>query len=250
MATRARGGRTALRAEKLSAVVARQILHDIQDDGLSAGDRLPPESVMCERFEVGKASVREALRILETNGLITIKTGNGGGPVVADFDGRGFGQMSTLHFQALGATLRDLLEARIAIEPTLAAAAATNPDPEAAKRVRAALESSLGHLDREIDEFAQENSGFHGAVIAASGNPVLATIALGLRDIWALRIDSIPVPDDYRHEIEESHTELAAAIEAHDAEAAERISRAHLVHYRELCDEHFPDTLRDRVEWR
>lgn len=250
MATRGRAPRTALRAEKLSAVVARQILRDIQDDHLSAGDKLPPESDMCERFEVGKASVREALRILETNGLIRIKTGNGGGPVVGDIDGRGFGQMSTLHFQALGATLRDLLEARINIEPTLAAAAAARPGPEAGDAVKAALKSSLGYADCTTEEFARENSGFHGAVITSAGNPIMSTIALGLRDIWALRIDAVPVPEDYRLEIERAHAEITAAIADHDVRAAADLSREHLEHYRAICEEQFPDTLSDVVEWR
>ncbi|RRQ28989.1 FadR family transcriptional regulator [Rhodococcus sp. Eu-32] len=250
MAVRGRPSRTALRAEKLSAVVARQILHDIQDENLSAGDKLPPESDMCERFEVGKASVREALRILETNGLIQIRTGNGGGPVVGDMDGRGFGQMSTLHFQALGATLRDLLDARIGIEPTLAASAAARPGTDAADAVQHALKSSLGFADCTTEEFARENSGFHGAVITASGNPIMSTIALGLRDIWALRIDAVPVPDDYRLEIERDHEQITQAIADHDERAAADLSRKHLVAYKALCEKQFPDTLSERVEWR
>lgn len=205
---------------------------------------------MCERFQVGKASVREALRILETNGLIRIKTGNGGGPVVGDVDGRGFGQMSTLHFQALGATLRDLLDSRIAIEPTLAAAAAARPGTDAVDAVKIALESSLGYADCTTEEFARENSGFHGAVITASGNPVLSTIALGLRDIWALRIDAVAVPEDYRLEIEHAHAEITAAIADHDSRAASELSREHLEHYKALCEKQFPDTLAEFVEWR
>nr|WP_156524193.1 FCD domain-containing protein [Gordonia sp. LAM0048] len=245
-----RSSRTALRAEKLSAVVARQILRDIKDEQLTAGDRLPPESDMCQRFEVGKASVREALRILETNGLISIKTGNRGGPVVGNIDGRGFGQMSTLHFQALGATLRDLLDARIRIEAALAAAAAARPGDAAAHMVRQALHSSLGYADCTTDEFARENSGFHGAIIVASGNPVMSTVALGLRDTWAVRIEAVPVPEDYRVEIECDHRDITLAIADHDEHAAADLSRAHLERYKALCEAHFPDTLSDIVEWR
>ena len=67
------------RNEKIAESVARQILRDIQLQGLAPGSMLPPESAMLERFDIGRGSLREALRILEVNGLITIKTGPGGG---------------------------------------------------------------------------------------------------------------------------------------------------------------------------
>ena len=70
----------ARRADKVSEVVARAIVHDIVSRGLEPGATLPSEAVMLARFQVGRASLREALRILEVHGLITIKPGPGGGP--------------------------------------------------------------------------------------------------------------------------------------------------------------------------
>src|SRR6478736_4725215 len=66
------------RAEKVSEVVARSIVQDIASRELQPGTMLPPESVMLERYRVGRASLREGLRILEIQGLITIKPGPGG----------------------------------------------------------------------------------------------------------------------------------------------------------------------------
>ncbi len=84
---RATGARNAAwlsrdRAEKVPELVARTILREIVQQGLSAGDRLPPEATMLAHFGVGRGSLREGLRILEIHGLIKIKPGPQGGPVV------------------------------------------------------------------------------------------------------------------------------------------------------------------------
>ena len=83
----------AQRTEKVAESVARQILQDIRRNRLGPGSMLPPESTMVERFGVGRGSLREALRILEVNGLVTLKPGPRGGPVVAPHAPGNFGQM-------------------------------------------------------------------------------------------------------------------------------------------------------------
>ena len=127
LTNRTPGGR---RTEKIAETVARQILRDIQQQGLPSGAMLPSESAMLERFDIGRGSLREALRILEVNGLVTIKTGPGGGPIVAAHDPQNFGQMLTLHLQSIGATYRELLDARIEYEALLARRAAECPGDE------------------------------------------------------------------------------------------------------------------------
>jgi len=73
-----------------------EILSDIVDRELAPGAKLAPQAEMLEEFQVGRASLREALRILETHGLITIKPGPGGGPVVSGVHGADFGRMATV----------------------------------------------------------------------------------------------------------------------------------------------------------
>jgi GntR family transcriptional regulator, transcriptional repressor for pyruvate dehydrogenase complex len=250
--TGARGARRRtgeVRAEKLSELIARQVLHDIGDQQLPPGTQLPAESAMCERFDVGKASVREAMRILEINGLISIRTGSGGGPVVGSSDGRGYGSMSTLHFQAIGATLRDLLDARLILEPALAAQAAARPGPEAGATLRAFLESSLLVPRSDAERFAAKHSDFHGALCAASGNPILALIAGALRDIWSVRVEAVMLPEDRRQGVEVDHRLVTEAVENHDVEATERHMREHLEHYRDYCEQNYSHILGDIVEW-
>ncbi|HJQ65972.1 MAG TPA: GntR family transcriptional regulator, partial [Gemmatimonadales bacterium] len=101
------------RTDKLSERVARDILGDIVARRLEPGTTLAAEASMLERYGVGRSSLREALRILETHGLIKIKPGPGGGPVVAAVNSKDFGRMASLYFHAIGANFLDLLRARL-----------------------------------------------------------------------------------------------------------------------------------------
>src|SRR5580692_2132457 len=121
------GVNEAQRTEKVAEILARKILQDIRRDGLGPGSMLPAESTMVEQYGAGRGSVREALRILEVNGLVTLKPGPHGGPVVAAADPGDFGQMMTLHLQSLGATYRQLLEARLEYEVVLAQRRPSSP---------------------------------------------------------------------------------------------------------------------------
>src|SRR5687767_3166913 len=100
------------RNEKVALRVARLIVRDIVERGLVRGDALEAEAAMLERYGISRASLREALRILETHGLITIKPGPGGGPSVGAADSRDFGRMATLYFQVLRVDLGSVVEAR------------------------------------------------------------------------------------------------------------------------------------------
>src|SRR6202008_3764003 len=98
------------------------------------GDMLPSEADMIATYAVGRATVREALRLLEVQGLIGLKTGPGGGPGVAQLTARHLGDMARLHLKMAGATYGELVRARLAIEPLMARLAAETQDPEGLTR--------------------------------------------------------------------------------------------------------------------
>ena len=84
---------------------------------------------MLERFQVGRASIREGLRLLEAYGVITIKPGHKGGPIVRDPDAIDLARTLSLFFRMVNASYRDLNEARLIIEPVMARQAAEKQDP-------------------------------------------------------------------------------------------------------------------------
>src|SRR4051812_2370456 len=104
------------RSDKVSEKIARRILRDIVARSIQPGTKLPPEALMLQRYDVGRASLREGLRILEVYGLIWIKPGPGGGPVVADVSSLDFGRGASFFYHAVSATLHDLVESRVFVE--------------------------------------------------------------------------------------------------------------------------------------
>src|SRR5690606_4504666 len=118
------------RGDKVAQAVARSIMRKIRTEGLEPGAHLPSEAHMLKEYGIGRGSLREALRILEVNGLISLKPGPGGGPIVSGAQPDHLGHLATLHLQAQGTTFRELIEARLALEPLMARLAAERQDPE------------------------------------------------------------------------------------------------------------------------
>jgi GntR family transcriptional repressor for pyruvate dehydrogenase complex len=236
------------RNEKIAESVARQILRDIQLQGLAPGSMLPPESAMLERFDIGRGSLREALRILEVNGLITIKTGPGGGPIVGAPDPRNFGQMSTLHLQSIGATYRQLLDARVEYESLLARRAAEREGDEVGRRIREAAEFSKQPTNDD-NQYATMASSFHAAVCDAGGNPVLALAANSIQSIWSQRVTSVLFSPEDRPTVFAQHEGITRAIARHEGKRAERLMREHMQHYQRYCESRYPARMDDVVDW-
>jgi DNA-binding FadR family transcriptional regulator len=236
------------RTEKVAESIARQIVQDIHRNNLTPGTTLPPESAMLERFGVGRGSLREALRILEVNGLVVLKPGPGGGPVVAQHDPASFGQMMTLHLQSLGATYRQLLEARVDYEALLAQKAAEREGDEAGEIMRAAMNAPPASA-QDDNQYVFATGGFHAAVGRASGNPVLALAADAIYSIWAVRVTRVLYAPEHRDGVLRDHAAIARAIERHDAKRAERLMRAHMADYKEYCEVRYPARMDDLVDW-
>ena len=140
-------GRRSIRADsrqlKTSELVAVELVRDIQSAGLEVGDRLPDEASMLSEHGVSRESLREALRILEVQGLITIHRGPGGGPKVAGVDPAYLARTATLYFHLSGATYDEVFETWLTIEPAVAEKVAGLPDRA---RVRRALEPFVEEL--------------------------------------------------------------------------------------------------------
>jgi GntR family transcriptional regulator, transcriptional repressor for pyruvate dehydrogenase complex len=236
------------RAGKISEHIARQLLRDIQVQGLVPGDTLPSEAAMLERFEIGRGSLREALRILEVNGLVKIKTGPGGGPVVAASNAASFGQMWTLHLQSIGATYRELLDARVELESMLARRAAEMSDESASTLVRAVLgEGQLPVGDDAV--YAAVTTGFHAGVCLAGKNTVLALAANSIQSIWSRRVTTVLFAAEERPTVHQEHEEITKAIESHDGPRAGELMRAHLQRYQDYCEKRYPARMDDVVDW-
>jgi GntR family transcriptional repressor for pyruvate dehydrogenase complex len=236
------------RSEKVASRVARHIVRDIVEQDRQPGDALEPESRMLERFAISRASLREALRILETQGLITIKPGPGGGPSVGAVDSRDFGRMATLFFQVMRVDLGSVVEARLVIEPVMAGLAAERHDPE----LNGQLKENIALHGSALDDRAwlEVTQAFHAMVCSMSGNPLLNLLARALKDIYTDRVAGYVFPEENREHVCETHAEIADAIIGGDAETASRLMHDHMAKLAEFFEQRYPGLMSELVDWR
>jgi GntR family transcriptional repressor for pyruvate dehydrogenase complex len=239
------------RADKISEVLARQIVRDLARQRLDSGATLPPEAVMLRRLQVGRASLREALRILEVYGLITIKPGPGGGPVVQDVTARQFARASTFYFHLHGATFRDLLEARRAVEPMMARLAASHADSDALERLKAEVRETRQSYEKgDLPEWRQHTSEFHALVASASGNHILDLFGLSLKELYSERLEHRVVGKTDRPTVLAEHAAIANAIIRRRPAEAERLMTEHMETFTTLTMDLVSGLLDDILDWR
>lgn len=177
-----------LRQPRLAEIVAATLRSRITSGALRHGDRLPRQEDLLDEFRVSKPSLREALRILETEGLITVRRGNVGGAFVHAPDHDDAGYMIGLVLESRGVTIDDLAEAIRRVEPICAGLCAGRPDREEVVLPRLRAIQGEMRLQRG-DEIAFSRIGrrFHEAMVALCGNETMKVIVGALEAIWSAR---------------------------------------------------------------
>ena len=138
---------TRSRPPKAAMLVAQRIVRDIGRAGLRPGDLLPPERAMLETYETGRGTLREALRLLEFQGVIALKPGPGGGPILMNPAAAHLASTLQLLMQLNQAPYRTLIEARAVLEPVLSRLAAERIDAAALAELAGSLARMREHID-------------------------------------------------------------------------------------------------------
>lgn len=229
-----------VRLPKAAEILATQIKQEIISGKYPEGAMLPPENEMALQLNVSRPTVREALRLLESEGLVSIRPGPRGGPRVERPGSTTVTRSLTTLFQYEHVSLAELLEARWAIEPACARVAATR----ATQTDIAALRRSVTNMRAALDDaniFWTENANFHVALAEAGRNTVLNTLMVALRElIYGFTVD-MHISADERLETVAQHTEIMEAIAAHNPEAAARAAEAHLASFETRLKEVWQD---------
>lgn len=227
-----------LRSPRLAEMIAADLRERILSGRIPDGGMLPRQEDLLAEFQVSFPSVREALRILETEGLITVQRGNVGGAEVHRPDLLRTAYMFGLVLQAGQVTLADVVDALRQFEPACAAAAAGRDDRD--RTVLPALAANLEEAGRAIDDapaYAGLARQFHVELVAGCGNATMSLVVGVLEALWTAHVTELGrKPDqlgsfaDRRTRLTSSreHERLYAAIEKGDARAAERLARQHL----------------------
>jgi DNA-binding FadR family transcriptional regulator len=218
---------------KAAELVAASLRRQIVRGQLKEGDALPHESVLMATFAVSRPTLREAFRVLESEGLIRVRRGAHGGARVHVPDSDVAARFTGLVLQHRGATVADVLEARALIEPPAAAILARRGDPADIATLTANLEHTAESLRVPTDHVV-EHTDFHELMAELAGNHTLAMLTRMLHHLvnTAWQEHRVGLPGDQRLAEDEStvraHRKFLAYIESGDADRAEAFWRKHI----------------------
>jgi GntR family transcriptional regulator, transcriptional repressor for pyruvate dehydrogenase complex len=215
--------------------IIAQIEEAIVAGTLRPGDRLPAERELAETFGVSRASVREALRVLERFGVVTARVGNGphSGSVIADNASAGLTHALLLHAAVMSIPTKDIMDVRAVLEMYGARLASKEPDEAQMAALDAILEQMRGADTTE--EFHRLDTEFHVTIAHASGNEVLPVIMESLRGaIQRHMLDGFDQHDDWRalsKSLLQQHQQILDAIKAGEGDRAATLLQEHIEHF-------------------
>jgi len=229
--TSARVGRT--RAPRTAEVIAGQLRDAIVSGELT---ELPRLEDLIDRFGAGPPAVRESMRILEAEGLITMRRGNVGGADAHQPTSDRVAYMFALALQATSTNLGDVGEALRALEPLCATMCARREDRNETvvpqlQRLVAEQAEAIGDVKRTLTIVDR----FHDSIVQGCGNDSLVLAVGALERVWAGHATTVytdisapePTMKTWNASLRE-HDKIVAAIARGDAAGAERLARSHL----------------------
>jgi DNA-binding FadR family transcriptional regulator len=223
--------------------VAEEIKTWVVEQGLQPGDRLPGEAELIERFGMSKGTIREAMRLLQAQGLVETKTGPGGGSFVGEVTRERATALLANYFYFRDVTIDDIYQVRVALEPELAASLAGR-----------LTESQLGELEAIMELYAEPAQDaeeerrqhvaslqFHARLSDFGQNAVLgyfiSFMAQILTDLTVYkRLYTTPNHDLWQRG-RQHQIDLIAALRRGDGEAARGVMRSHMQMARRLMED-------------
>jgi GntR family transcriptional repressor for pyruvate dehydrogenase complex len=221
-----------LPAKRTFVEIANQIRNSIYSRTLKPGDKLPSERELTAQFNVGRISVREALRMLEQAGLILIKQGSGGGAYIRAADTSAISESVYDLVSRSDISLKDLTEVRLAVEKQILQCAfekITADDLET-------LEKSIEELEMVIKKKTQQDipvyfelTNFHVIIARMTRNPVFEIIQIVLMNV-TVKVLNLQLTDVERLKKHVSfHKAIYKAIKSRNLERAIEETEKHML---------------------
>ena len=226
-----------LRQPRVAEIVASSLRSRILSGALADGDMLPKQEELLTDFGVSPPAIREAFRILETEGLITVLRGNVGGAIVHVPHPGTAAYMLGLVLEARSVSLHDLLDGMRLLEPACAAQAALRPDRETTilPRLRANIDACIEAID-DPNTFIGLARAFHTELVSHCGNETMSLVVGALERLWSAQVDALArtkavhgsfADRSVRLSLTREHERIYRSIEEGDAPSAERAIREH-----------------------
>ena len=225
------------RQRRISELVADDLRKRILSGDLADGELLPKQEELLEEYGISPPSIREALGILETEGLMTVQRGRIGGGVVHRPQPSKVAYMIGLVLQSRAVDLGDLVDAMRWLEPACAAAAARRPDRHTTvlPRLRANMDEGMAAIE-DSDTWIRLARQYHMELVAHCGNETMSLVVGALEALWSAQVDLHAreganhgsfSDSTTRRSMAAEHETLYRLISEGDAEGAERCVHEH-----------------------
>jgi GntR family transcriptional repressor for pyruvate dehydrogenase complex len=215
--------------------IVEQVEEALASGELKPGQRLPSERELVSQFEVSRSSVREALRVLESNGVVRSRPGDPNGPEVLPFSTTALHKQMVRLARIEEVSLAELVSFRMILDGSASRLAARLRTPEQLAEMEAAIERMRGAIDVGYEKFSDGDVAFHEAIASASHNAMIQVCNNVVRSVvLSLISDKISRSRNRRATMLESlsrHAEVLDAIRAGDGDAAARAARRNLYDY-------------------
>jgi DNA-binding FadR family transcriptional regulator len=219
------------RTGKNAELVAGQLRRSIVTGELGEGDQVPPEALLTEQFGVSRPTLREAFRILESEGLLEVRRGARGGARIKLPTEDAVARYACLLLEYDRATVADVSAVRALLEPPCALAIGTRADRATLDKLADAVDAADAIIDPAARLHAQH--GFHVLLVDLAGNRTISVLHAAIQQILEAatrRSTDVagPAGEQAQHEGARSHRRLVELLHAGEAARAEQLWRRHL----------------------
>lgn len=216
--------------------VLARIEQDLLDGLIDVGGRLPSERALAERYGVSRASVREAIKVLEAMGIIRTNVGSGpdAGAVVISDPSAPIGAALRWHLASRHLPADDLVDARVLIESWAVRSAGDNPQSPKLSVARELLQA-MEDSELVAEQFLDLDIRFHVALADAAGNSVISTIMAAMRrGVQTYVTEAVHRLADWptmADRLRREHARVLDAVERGDGGSAQRAITAHITDF-------------------
>lgn len=211
--------------QTLGDITAQKLVQMIQEKGFVPGDKLPTEMELSVDLGVGRNTVREALRILMSRNIVTIRQGSG--TFISEKNGVPDDPLGFSMVDDRGKLTTDLLQVRVILEPSIAALAAQNATDEDLQKLEGILKE-VEELVRSRGDYAEKDSQFHAQIAACSHNMVMSNLVPVITD--GVRVFARTVKETEYDQTLVSHRAIYEAIRDKRAVEAQQAMYFHLMY--------------------
>jgi GntR family transcriptional repressor for pyruvate dehydrogenase complex len=225
-----------IRQPRVAEIVASRLRNDILTGRIKEGDVLPSQDTLLAEFGVSPPALREAIHILETDGLISVRRGNVGGAVVHPPSAERTAHMISMVLQTRSATPADVSGALMHLEPICAGMCAAREDrmSEVVPYLEAEIQTQTEQFDN-LSRYVPNARRFHEAIVSRCGNEPMILLIGSLELIWSAHESSVwsaetADPMEYKtmRAALRDHQRLLDAIRDGNESRAVRLAQDHL----------------------